>query len=526
MSQSQTSLQLDRFRRAAKRLAQDHALRLPSALTRLQVHPPRSGLKDLRHADYLHVIAQENNFASWPALKLAAETIGLDRAALQQRLKIALAHGQNSVVDHLLNEHPDLPDGLLGAQIALYNITAVKAALWSDPKAATRQLGPRTPMAHLCFSKWHQRHPELMDDMIAIAELLVAHGADVNDSTPAVPNNDHRLSVLYGALCHADNMRLAKWLLEQGADPNDGESLYHATELGHHDGLDMLLAYGADPCGTNALLRAMDFDDHDAVRKLVAAGGDVNEFVSDEIGGEMPWVLPALHQAARRMCSAEMIDVLMEAGADPSLTYDGTTAYAYARIFGNSVLANAIEKHRSAESGSRGDLPTLTPEESLLALAAEGADTSGRYIDPDRLPATYRDMLCTILALPGTLPHVKRLVSLGLEYDRPDRQGLTPVQLAGWEGLPEVLSYFMDLKPDLGHINGYGGTLLSTIIHGSENNPNRDQRDYLACLKVVLTEGVAIPRGAIDMAGDERVSAFLSDWAQAYPGQVVDDKIV
>jgi len=522
MSQSQTSLQLDRFRRAAKRLAQDHALGLPSALTRLQVHPPRSGLQGLRHADYLHVIAQENNFASWPALKLAAETIGLDRAALQQRLKIALAHGQNSVVEHLLIEHPNLPDGLLGAQIALYDIKAVKAALWSDPKAATRQLGPRTPLAHLCFSKWHQHHPELMDAMMAIAELLVAHGADVNESTPAAPDNDHRLSVLYGALGHADNMRLAKWLLELGADPNDGESLYHATELGHHVGLDMLLAHGADPRGTNALLRAMDFDDHDAVRKLVAAGGDVNEFAADEVGGELPWVLPALHQAARRMCSAEMIDLLMEAGADPSLNYDGTTAYGYARVFGNSRLVNAIENNRISQGGR---LPTLTSEESLLAMAAEGKDTSGLYIDPERLPSTYRNMLCTILAIPGKLPHVKRLVSLGLEYDRPDRQGLTPVQLAGWEGLPEVLAYFMDLKPDLGHINGYGGTLLSTIIHGSENNPNRDQRDYVACLKVVLTEGVAIPRGAIDMAGEESVSAFLSDWAQAYPGQVVDDKI-
>lgn len=513
-SQSRNVLKLDQLRRSAKRLAKDHTLGLPAAIERLRAHPPRSAGTDLRHADYLHVIAQEHNFPSWPALKLAAETLGLDRAALQQRLKMALAHGQNRVVEFLLSEHPDLPDGLLGIQIALYDLSAVEAAIWADPKAATRKLGPRSPMAHLCFSTWHQARPELADNMMAIAELLVANGADVNDSIPVTPDNDHQLSVLYGALGHANNMRLAKWLLENGADPNDGESLYHATELGHHEGLDMLIAHGADPRGTNALLRAMDFDDHEAVRKLIAAGGDVNEFAAEEVGGELPWVLPALHQAARRMCDQQMIDVLMVAGADPSLRYDGMTSYGYARVFGNRTLAAAIEKGSKA--------PDLTPEEELLAMAADGVDTDGRYLDPARLPQTYREMLCTLLAMPDKLPHVKRLVALGLEWDRPNREGLTPVQLAGWEGLPEVMGYFLKLKPDLGHINGYGGTLLSTIIHGSENCPNRASRDYVACLELALTEGVALPQRAIDLAGDEAVANYLADWAEAHPGQVIE----
>lgn len=514
MSRSQTSLQLDQLRRAAKQLAKEHTLGLPTALERLRVHPPRPALTNLRHADYLHVVAQEQNFASWPALKLAAETIGLDRAALQQRLKMALAHGQNRVVAHLLKEYPDLPDGLLGTQIALYDLQSVKAAIWADPKAATRLLGPRSPMAHLCFSTWHQERPDLHENMIAIAELLLANGADVNDSISVAPDNDHPLSVLYGALGHANNMRLAKWLLEKGADPNDGESLYHATELGHHEGLDMLIAHGADPRGTNALLRAMDFDDHLAVRKLIAAGGDVNEFVAEEVGGELPWVLPALHQAARRMCSANMIEVLMEAGADPALRYDGVTSYGYARVFGNQDLAKAIE--------AKGNVPDLTAEEELLARAADGLASPDRYIDPARMPQTYRGMICTILAMPGKLPHVQRLVALGLEYDRPDRQGLTPVQMAGWEGLPDVMEYFLKLSPDLSHINGYGGTLLSTIIHGSENNLNRAERDYVACLELALTEGVALPRRAIDLAGDEMVSFYLADWAERYPGQVIE----
>jgi hypothetical protein len=105
--------------------------------------------------------------------------------------------------------------------------------------------------------------------------------------------------------------------------------------------------------------------------------------------------------------------------------------------------------------------------------------------------------------------HLERLVALGVPYDTPDAEGLTPVQIAGWEGLPDIMAYLLGLKPDLGHINGYGGTLLSTILHGSENNPNRAGRDYVGCLRLALEEGVALPRRAIELAGDEELAEFL-----------------
>jgi hypothetical protein len=126
------------------------------------------------------------------------------------------------------------------------------------------------------------------------------------------------------------------------------------------------------------------------------------------------------------------------------------------------------------------------------------------------------------LRLPGRLDHVRRLVALGLDYDRPDAEGLTPVQVAGWEGLPEAMGYLLGLRPDLTHVNGYGGTLLTTIIHGSENCPDRARRDHVECLRRALIHGVALPRQAIAFAGEPEVAAFLADWAEARPGQVVD----
>ncbi|TWI92502.1 hypothetical protein JM93_00044 [Roseibium hamelinense] len=199
---------LDQLRRDAKTLKKAYEAGELYARQRVANHPPRADLGTLKHADFLHVIARENSFQSWPALKLAADLEGLDRAAQQQRLKVALHFGQAHVVERLLQGAPDLASGHLGLQIALYERNAVEAALNADPQNAVRDIGGRPPMCHLAFSRYIHQRPELADSMIAIAEMLVAHGADVDASMPVAPDNDHQLSALYGAIGHADNMVL------------------------------------------------------------------------------------------------------------------------------------------------------------------------------------------------------------------------------------------------------------------------------------------------------------------------------
>ncbi|QIE46841.1 hypothetical protein G5B38_15655 [Pseudohalocynthiibacter aestuariivivens] len=491
---------LDALRRQAKVLRRAYEAGAPAAIARLRAAVPR-GTGDLKHADFLHVIAREQGFPSWPKLKWADETIGLSRAQRQARLRAALMQGQHWIVQQLLEATPDLADGDLGAQIALYDRAAVAAALVDDPTLAVWPSGPRTPILHLTFSRHIVAAPDKAVDMFAIAEMLVAHGADVNDAVPVQEGVDHPLSALYGALSHARNMPLARWLLEQGADPNDGESLYHATELGHCEGLEMLLAHGADPRGTNALLRAMDFDDPEAVRMILAAGAD------DQIDR-------ALHHAAIRRCGKGVIAALLEAGADPAHVQDGASAYGAACVYGNTALKAAIE--------AVGPTPPLSRDEQLMAAAAEGQDSLGEFIDPAGLPMLYRDIIREIIAFPDVLGHIRRLVALGVEYDKPAALGVTPVQIAGWEGLPEVMGYLLSLKPDLSHVNDYGGKLLGAILHGSEKPAKPADRDHVACARMALEEGVALPRWALREVGDEAMADFLAGWAEAHPGQVVE----
>ncbi|WP_425051826.1 ankyrin repeat domain-containing protein [Psychromarinibacter sp. S121] len=509
------TLHPDKLRRVAKGLRKAFAAGEPAAMAR--VHAVLPDARQLRHTDALHVIAREEGFASWPRLKFAAEALNMDRAQKAVRLDTALHFGQHWVVEALLAELPDLGRDDLGLAAALYDIDHVRAVLARDPGAALREIRGRRPILHLSFSQ-HVHGGGDATDMLAVAEALLAAGADVNDSYAHQGDPTAPLSALYGALGHANNMALAGWLLSNGADPNDGESLYHSTELGHRDGLRLLLDHGARPEGTNALPRALDFNDHEAVRMLLAAGADPNEGITQHPSGEPPFVIPALHQAARRMCDGEMAGILLGAGADPSRRYKGVTPYAMARVFGNDAVAKRIE-----QAGGDTD---LAPEETILAAAADDTLPRGATLAVNGLPEVYRVLPREMMHLRGKFSHIQRLIELGLDPDATDGMGLPPVQIAGWEGLPDALKFFLSLNPNLKHINGYGGDLLSTIIHGSENCPARNEpsenRDHVACARLALEAGVPLPRRAIAFAGDEAMAAFLADWAEAHPGQVTE----
>ncbi len=506
--------QLDPYRRKAKKLRRAFEASDADAIAR--VHAIFPGIKEIRHTQALHVIARESAAPSWPKLKLMHDVASMDRAQRADRLKMALYLGQHWVVDALMSADPTLEEDNLGLQIALYRKDAVEAAVWSDPIAATRAIGVRSPILHLAFSRHHKADGVDAKVSVEIAELLIAKGADVNDAYPAEPGSDNMLSALYGALGHADNMALSRWLLERGANPNDGESLYHSTELGHHVGLDMLLEFGADPTGTNAMLRAMDFNDHLAVEKFLAHGSDPNEGFAGNDSREDH--VTALHQAARRMNDGRMARILLGAGADPHARFDGLTPYELARVYGNTDVAKEIERVAGPVE--------LAPEIDRLARIADGERLKGEFIDPAKLPDELRQMVRAILHQPNVLDHLHRLIDAGLEWDRPDEMGLPPVQVAGWEGLPDVMSYFLSLGPDLSHINDFGGTLLSTIVHGSENCPERETRDHISCARMALEHGVALPRRAPEFAGEPDMAAFLADWAEAHPGQVVEKGVV
>jgi ankyrin repeat protein len=92
----------------------------------------------------------------------------------------------------------------------------------------------------------------------------------------------------------------------------------------------------------------MDFHDIEAVKMLMEAGAEVDEFNGAHVGGERPWVVPALHQAARRLAPVAMAELLLDAGASATREFEGVTPYSMARVYGNRDLARLLEARGAA----------------------------------------------------------------------------------------------------------------------------------------------------------------------------------
>ncbi|WP_193187889.1 ankyrin repeat domain-containing protein [Nisaea sediminum] len=499
------SATLDNLRRSAKLLRKAIAAGDPAATARL-----RAVLTDVtapRHADVLQVVAVEHGHESWPKLKLALEAGEMTVAERADRLKKALFHGQGWVIEKLLGAEPALAHFDLAIELALYDLEAVRARIAADPAAARTENGGRTPLVHLCFSRYHKCVEVPSERILAVAELLRANGASANESYAEDPSDTHRQSALYGALGHGDNMPLAAWLLEHGADPDDNESLYHSVELEHLDGLRLLCRYGVNPARTNALARALDFDRIEAVRILLEHGADPNEGLHPHPSGQPPVTFTALHQAARRGRSGAFAELLLEHGAEPRAVWNGRTAYALACLYGNRDFARVLE--------ARGCGEELPPEVAVLASCAGGGEPAGD-VRGLALGSEDRKLAVRIAGQPGALPHLKALFDAGLDPDETDEMALTPLHAAGWNGQADQVAYLLTLKPNLSHRNRFGGDAIGTVIHGAEFAPPSDAADYLACARLLLEAGARFPEEALAATGSEEMGAFLSDWRETH----------
>jgi len=258
----------------------------------------------------------------------------------------------------------------------------------------------------------------------------------------------------------------------------------------------------------------MDFNNLEMVQLLLDAGADPNEGIRQHPGTDIPFVLvPGLHQAARRMCSAEIADALIAAGADGTKTVWGHSAYAIARIFGNQAVADALKRH--------GQATPLDPTEELLASAADGA-VPGK-IDPEKLTQETRMLVHRLLGEEGKLNHVKRLIGLGFDPNWTDEQGMPAIHIAAWEGLVDAVDYFLGVDPDLTVKNLYGGDLMGTVIHGSEFCPARERRDHLSCARNILDAGAPLHLHDVEHCGVQPMAKMLRDWAKEHTDRVVND---
>jgi ankyrin repeat protein len=206
----------------------------------------------------------------------------------------------------------------LTAAIGCHDINLVKLLLEHGARVDFK-----TRLYTLPFEEALSYHGEWLE----IADLLVAHGADVYIDPPDAPI----LSPLASAASRGDVMTV-KWLLAHGANPNGRRSdnwnrpLYLAAESGHVEVARVLLRAGADPNlrGGEPEYPITATRSSEVIEELIRGGANI------DIGGMND--NSAIHWAAVRG-DLPAIKLLLAHGAIPNKkNKDGYTPWAFAQF--------------------------------------------------------------------------------------------------------------------------------------------------------------------------------------------------
>jgi ankyrin repeat protein len=520
MNRSSDRLNLDHLKKQAKELIRLHRSRDAAAIARFRAAlPAAAGRSDeeisalqLRLHDAQSCIAREYGFASWPDLKRYVEVqiaARSERWARVLRWAQLLYSGDVSgtvnranprVALRMLADDPRLAkrDPYLACAIGYEN--ALRQATKADPSWVNRpggplQLPPLFAVAHSSLL----RVEEFRERLHRCARLLIVYGADANQGIfsrwppGSLENPDMRypLSALYGAAGSNHDPVLTKLLLEAGANPNDGESLYHSLE--NPACTRLLLEHGARIAESNAIYRAIDLEDDTALELLLHHGGDPNEPARNapltDWGSPLAW---AIYRRRPRHARA-----LLEAGADAARrTAAGVSPYRLAVQFGLPEIAALLRTETEA--------PDISDEERFVAACARGNEAEARAAMARRpdLPASLSPAQLRLLpdmAAAGADDVVRLMVGLGWPIAvRGGDWDASALNHAVFRGNAGLTRFLLEHGAKWTEQHGHGDNACGTLGWASCNEPV-DGGDWVGCARALRDHGMP---GATAIAGD------------------------
>ena len=382
---------------------------------------------------------------------------------------LAATGRQRTRAEALLAARPKLVDDPWAA-------LALGRAWQGDPNTPG---GPRgwAPLLYVC----HSCFPSA-----ALAQELLARGADPN---PTFENEYGHMSALYGAAGVAHDAELTRVLLEAGADPDDGESLYHSTESPDPACLALLLQHGAIPIHTNALAHALDDERLEHVRLLLAAGADPNGHAH-------------VAHAVRRGRGPEVVRLLAEHGADVDRpggeTWRGDvplrTPYQHARLRARDDLADTL-----AQLGAS---TTVDPADAAVESLARGERPTAPL--PERFDVDAQEVV-VLSALGGHVEVIVEAVGPGFRGVVGGSPEGSLLEHAAWVGDAALVERLLALGAE-------PGSALGWAAHGSRNH-TAPGRDYVAVAELLVAADAPLEAGLLDDA-----EGLLYAWLRAQAG--------
>jgi ankyrin repeat protein len=377
------------------------------------------------------------------------------------------ASGTLERADAILAAHPEIANSGIHAAAILGDDAAVRRFLDRDPGSAMAKGGPRgwDALTHLCFSRYLRLDRTRSEGFVRAATALLDAGASANTgwTEPNHQPNPEWESALYGAAGIAHHPELTKLLLERGADPNDGEVVYHTPESYDNRALELLVETGklTDENLTLMLVRKHDWHDYDGIKWLLERNANPNL--------ARRWGLLALHHALARDNSLEIIALLLDHGADPALISNGRTAVAMAARGGRSDVLDLFEQ--------RGIPIELRGLDELIAACARNEADAIRVL-VSRRPGLVGELLAdgaTLLAQfagAGNTDGVRQLLGLGVDvaalYEGNGYWGIAndsmAIHVAAWRARPATVRLLIDRGSPVDVPDGKGRTPLALAV--------------------------------------------------------------
>lgn len=508
---------LGQLKKQAKDLLASAQEKHPAALARFRALPAFAAKTDaelatLRFAlhDAQSTLAREYGFPSWAALSQRVEELTLKfeeivaqfaRGSVEQRLGRA---------ERMLALQPGITRTDFHAALVFGEAEAVTRRLAADPALATRHGGPLgwEPILYVVHSRWADKNSA---GLVAVAQALLAHGADPNTTYAWHGDPKNKLSALWAAACHARHLALAQVLLEAGAKPDDGESVYHAAEHGDLPMLDLLAAHGAqadggagaEPWGNTPLYfilghyagLAHDADVRRGAQWLLAHGADPNRVCYPTKSGETP-----LHVAARHW-DASMIELLLAHGANvQARRADGRTALTLALLNGRLSAAEALRQTGAVEE--------LTLPEQFIAACMRGDRAEALRLRDPQVIAAHAPFF-----LEAGTDVLETMLAVGFDVATRGGLGETALHWACFTGnLAKARILIAHGAPLDLRDRTHGSTPLGWCDYASQHQPN-PSADFTGVARALLEAGATPPTAEeVEQWGSDEIIAVINDF--------------
>ena len=326
-----------------------------------------------------------------------------------------------------------------------------------------------------------------------VLETIITHGADVN-----ITNRSSGTALMMA--CQKGNTAAMSVFLSSGANPNipdeKGNTLLHIAMENNisADTVQIVIDHGANVNATNKqnetpLVLASHNENVDAVNMLLKVGADTNISFNDT----------CLHHVLRRRCSKEMLQAIINHGAEINATdTNGRTALMIACAKGNSDAINTLLEAGADPKITDADGETCLyyavdgccSKEVLQIIINHGADVNATNTNNvTALMTAYKksnaDAICVFLNAGASRDVVvadrnicfhdavsrafskevlQAMISHGSDVNSTNTNNVTPLMMACQKGNIDVISVLLTAGSNPNLANDDGDTWLHCCV--------------------------------------------------------------